>query len=634
MVGIERAATGLEGAVAVPRHKQALAEHLGGKESDLSPLVEQLWQMAASLPGHPLAASVREALAMIHQVASRLFTRHRDEWATLSTTTPHEALALARTRLVELAHFDGQRSLGLSWFDEFPERLNWDALIAGEEPNPRQSDLELQALLEVLNLITGQGRVYVTTRPRTPNDSNEPRPIFRTDSQSHNSRRSHRFAQAQAELTEAWERLSRTQWRYLFRVARGEIVSFIQMRSALAEQPHTALVEFHVTSEGTIVYLSRARQNSFFPSLLPSQPDQTALSVITQPNFTLAHMQQLMKENWVRPYQASLKKRSDKEAKQKWMRAIEETLAQIYHQLLRPIDSQLQCWGVKRVIFVPHRALHLLPLHACCREIKGQRRHLLDDYEISYSPSSTLREICRERATTRQSHNTLTAISNPTDDLPFATYEVEQIAKHFTKHQPQLLSGKQAQRQAVTALTPGSILHFSGHGKYQWNNPLDSHLLLAGATHLTLGDLFCEDIPLPETVLTTLSACETNITDPEDLADEYLGIASGFLFAGAPSVISTLWAINDLPSALLVERFYHHHRQEGLTPAASLRKAQRWLRNVTAGELEKEFAKKRRQRGPTRKQASAAWRDFAGREPDTLPFAHPYYWAAFTFTGV
>lgn len=647
LVGIEANASASDMPVAIPRHKQILDDYLDDYPSEwegptLAGLIVQLWRLAARLPGHPLAPSVREALGVIHQVVTGLVDLHYGNLDTISIATLRDQLEAGHERLIGLNRFDQEGSnLELWWFAELWGSLNWEFLFDNDAPYPQQIILELEALLEVLDLITGRGRVYVTVRPRGPDDVDEPSPIFRTRAAGGASTASQRFDQAEATLVEAWERLSRTNWRYVFRLARGDIVNFVQMRAALAPQPRTALVEFHVTEGGTIVYLSRGDgvvNGSHRQTLLPPQPNHTSLEVLTLPHFTLARMREMMADGWVVPYQVSRANPSSEQTQADWLTAMEQTLGEIYEELLYPVDQQLQTWEVERVIFVPHRALHLLPLHACWRQVNGQRRYLLDDYEISYTPSCTLAQICRERAATRKQRKTLTAIADPTGDLPFSMYEVARVANYFSSRRVRVLQGNKAHPEAVTAHTPGSIVHFSCHGYYNWGDPLESHLLLAGNNPLTLGDLFSEDIPLPETLLTTLSACETNITDPEDLADEYLGIASGFLFAGTPAVISTLWAVNDLASALLIERFYQHHLQEGLTPATSLRLAQCWLRDVAADELRDRFAAERKksntERLMTYDQIRSAWRHFASLDPGTHPFTHPFYWAAFTASGV
>jgi CHAT domain-containing protein len=86
-----------------------------------------------------------------------------------------------------------------------------------------------------------------------------------------------------------------------------------------------------------------------------------------------------------------------------------------------------------------------------------------------------------------------------------------------------------------------------------------------------------------------------------------------------------------------MERFYRHHLVEGWKPAAALRQAQLWLRNVTAGELAVRFELERHPPGGKRlmpyTQVSAVWRRFTRLPPNARPFVSPIYWAAFTVNG-
>jgi CHAT domain-containing protein len=145
--------------------------------------------------------------------------------------------------------------------------------------------------------------------------------------------------------------------------------------------------------------------------------------------------------------------------------------------------------------------------------------------------------------------------------------------------------------------------------------------------------------------LVVLSACQTAITDFNTLPDEAIGLPAGFFQAGVPGVVGSLWPVNDVSTALLMEKFYELHLQgdkrteEGpLVPARALCRAQLWLRDVTAATLAARFGAERRRPASERhlpyEQISAMWRRFASMMPEARPFAHPYYWAAFTFSGV
>ncbi|MDW8146259.1 MAG: CHAT domain-containing protein [Roseiflexaceae bacterium] len=193
-----------------------------------------------------------------------------------------------------------------------------------------------------------------------------------------------------------------------------------------------------------------------------------------------------------------------------------------------------------------------------------------------------------------------------------------------------------------------TALHLSCHGVFRADDPLELGLLLYNAAgqeeRLTLRDLLdMEQTTLRHTRLATLSACQTAITDFRNLPEELIGLPAGFLQAGVPGVIGTLWSVDDAATALLVTRIYEYMQQEGLPAARAVRRAQRWLRDVTAAELETYLE---------RHEAIARARLESGRRmPVTLieelfgkvttaenpqqerPYASPNYWAPFTFTG-
>src|SRR5204862_6812405 len=114
------------------------------------------------------------------------------------------------------------------------------------------------------------------------------------------------------------------------------------------------------------------------------------------------------------------------------------------------------------------------------------------------------------------------------------------------------------------------------HGSYDCNDPPASGLELAD-DRLTLADLQQGAVDLSAARLVTLSACETGISDVlRGSAEEYVGIPAGFLLAGVPCVVSSLWAVPDLSTALLMERFYRNHLKNDLEFPAALREAQVW----------------------------------------------------------
>src|SRR5262249_48485354 len=131
-------------------------------------------------------------------------------------------------------------------------------------------------------------------------------------------------------------------------------------------------------------------------------------------------------------------------------------------------------------------------------------------------------------------------------------------------------------------------VQIGAHGIFRSDNPMFSSLKL-GDTWLNLLDIFNLQLGAE---LTTLSACETGMSAVWE-GDELLGLARGFLYAGTPSLVVSLWTVNDHSTAQLMRRFY-----EGL------------------------------QKGQSKSQAL---RDSMIEVKTSFP--HPYYWAPFVLMG-
>jgi len=70
-----------------------------------------------------------------------------------------------------------------------------------------------------------------------------------------------------------------------------------------------------------------------------------------------------------------------------------------------------------------------------------------------------------------------------------------------------------------------------------------------------------------------LSACETGL-GKEVRGEGLVGLTRGFMYAGAPRVVASLWSVDDVATEELMMRFYKAMEQQGMAPAAALRQAQ------------------------------------------------------------
>src|SRR5439155_3665491 len=130
--------------------------------------------------------------------------------------------------------------------------------------------------------------------------------------------------------------------------------------------------------------------------------------------------------------------------------------------------------------------------------------------------------------------------------------------------------------------------------------------------------------------LVALSACTSGLSSVVP-GDELLGLQRAFLYAGAPTVVCTLWEAADFVALLAMDRFYQDLR-EGRGAAAALRDAQVALRGMTGRDLLATIARWRVE-APDFVAALGELPDIPAEHLDTLLYADPFYWAPFMLIG-
>lgn len=259
-------------------------------------------------------------------------------------------------------------------------------------------------------------------------------------------------------------------------------------------------------------------------------------------------------------------------------------LHRLYQQLVEPVENHLE--GYPRCVVVPHGPLHYLPFHA----LTNGQRPLLEQHEISYLPGASFLRYCSEM---KPAGHGLAAIGHSYQGkLPFAVEEASLIASRW---QGVATLEAQATLERIHQLAGQSrVLHLAAHGDFRPDNPLFSGLALADGWLTTL-EIF--NLRMSAS-LVTLSACQTGRSVIGG-GDELLGLMRAFLAAGAASLVSTLWAVEDRSTAQLMQTFYAQLAQ-GETKAAALRQAQLdLLRDQSTG----------------------------------IRYSHPYFWAPFYLVG-
>ena len=249
----------------------------------------------------------------------------------------------------------------------------------------------------------------------------------------------------------------------------------------------------------------------------------------------------------------------------------------LYDALVRPIREAAQ---KESLIIVRDGQLHLVPFDGL-REVSG--RYVTESRTVIYSPSATAFYLLTEqrpRAPTR--HNALLAIGgiqysrSPMNrsgltrgydrsgfaDLPSSGDEVRIAQATFTKNETKLLLGASATEAAFKAagLAQYRVIHLAVHGFADSTFP-DRAALVLLSDQLAGEDGFLQASEIVQlrfdADLVVLSACDTAV-GPLQGQEGIANLSRAFLLAGARTVISTLWQIDDSSSLFLMKRFYAH----------------------------------------------------------------------------
>ncbi|WP_342618518.1 CHAT domain-containing protein [Rhodoferax sp. GW822-FHT02A01] len=283
-------------------------------------------------------------------------------------------------------------------------------------------------------------------------------------------------------------------------------------------------------------------------------------------------------EKDVRRLRASISKRLD----------VQPLLNAMYQRLIAPVASRIR---TPKLTIVAHGALHYLPFAA----LMDGDQYLVDRYSIRMLPSASVLQFLRPHRSNDAGQSLVLGnpdLHNPDMDLPGAQNEAQTVASLLAT--PNLLLRDRATKEAFTRLAPSAkYVHVASHGEFDAQQPLASALLLSAPqgqdNRLTVSDMY--ELGL-DAELVTLSACETGL-GAVGSGDDVVGLTRGLLYAGASSVVTSLWKVDDESTGQLMAQMYRNLAKN--TPDEALRGAQ----------LE------------TRKK-----------------FPHPYYWAAFYLTGM
>ena len=233
--------------------------------------------------------------------------------------------------------------------------------------------------------------------------------------------------------------------------------------------------------------------------------------------------------------------------------------------------------------------LYYLPF-AALQDADG--RFLVERYTLSVTPSASILKLSRDRNPRRW--NSMLLLGDPDGSLQGSRREVRAIVGSAERRYA--LVGETATQQNVFENAGQfDILHFATHGGFVPQAPWRSYLQLHGDDVLSVEEIGRLNL---NAYLVTLSACETGLSSgllsevPD--AEEWVGLNQAFLAAGTPTVMASLWPIDDLVSSDFMIAFYQALEAQGKGKALA--------------QVQRRFI----------------------NNPRTQ---HPFYWAPFTIMG-
>ena len=287
---------------------------------------------------------------------------------------------------------------------------------------------------------------------------------------------------------------------------------------------------------------------------------------------------------------------------------LDQATKELAQMILWPVADQLQ---KQRIIVAADGALNYIPFQILPAAENAE--DLVSQREIINVPSaSILGELRKEASRRGVREKVLAAIGNPVfaeqgnneqvastrnivingdseepasmGTLFFAGREIANLRDVASEAKTFAATEREATRDQLLSLDLSrfAILHFATHGVLRPSNPENSGLYLSTINRdgqkvegfVGLQDIYSLRAPVD---LVVLSACQTGLG--KDIRGEGLiGLTRGFMYAGATSVVASLWKVEDEATAELMKIFYTEMLKNGKTPAEALRLAQNSIR--------------------------------------------------------
>jgi CHAT domain-containing protein len=335
------------------------------------------------------------------------------------------------------------------------------------------------------------------------------------------------------------------------------------------------ILEYEITKEKTIIWLIT---NKTIISKVVDIDSEELRNLIIQYREALALKDDFLKEypDWPERIQAT-----------------DSLASKIYTILFKPIRTYVNKGDLLYII--PDDELFYIPFGALKDE---HNNYIIEDFDFAYIPSASILHLClqKERGEIEVQRDKVLLVGNPLlsdgilDDYPAlnplvnAEEEITSIS-HIFPHSYSLSGAEAKEANIVDKIAGYEIIHIASHSLVDERMPLYSWILLTPSNGnssisfmedpddglLTLPEIFKLD--LSRAKLVVLSCCDTGLGKLLK-GEGIIGFSRAFMYAGTPSLVVSLWKVEDKSTSLLFQRFYATIKQEGLSKAGALKSAQ------------------------------------------------------------
>jgi CHAT domain-containing protein/Tfp pilus assembly protein PilF len=254
---------------------------------------------------------------------------------------------------------------------------------------------------------------------------------------------------------------------------------------------------------------------------------------------------------------------------------LNEQARALYRLLIEPVELSLK--AKTRIVLVPHRQLHYLPFAAL---VDSEGNPLARRFALVHLPSSSTLPLCRGTSKGRRIDASPRLVSfalgkvtsGNFSALPGTKIEAQKIAAIFPQSSL-WMENDFVKERIIEKSADAHYVHLATHGVLDPEYPYFSGLVTADGI-FRLSDIF-NSLRLRNCTLVTISACQTALGSLSP-GDDLVGFSRAFIYAGAPTVVSSLWSVSDESTVSLMETFYANLRK-GMPKDVALQRAQMTL---------------------------------------------------------